>query len=102
MRRPAGRHPLPRSAITGLARQRSRVAEGGSVFAKLLGVVVAAKSGALSGVLIVAGAVVTVTAGGGMTDRTFDEPSPTTVVEEPADESLLPDEDTEPDAEDED
>ncbi len=72
------------------------------MFEKLLGVVVAAKSGALSGVLIVAGAVVTVTAGGGMTDRTFDEPSSTPAALEPADQSLLPDDESGQDGEDED
>ena len=72
------------------------------MFEKLLGVVVAAKSGALSGVLIVAGAVVTVTAGGGLTDMAFDEPSPTPAIEEPADEMLLPDEESGQDDEDED
>lgn len=54
------------------------------MFEKLLEILVAAKSGALSGVLIVAGAVVTVTAGGGVTTVTLDEPSPTPSLEAPA------------------
>lgn len=55
------------------------------MFDKLLEIVLAAKSGALSGVLIVAGAVVTVTAGGGVTTVAIEPRSPTVSVEAPAD-----------------
>jgi hypothetical protein len=46
------------------------------VFEKLIEIILGAKSGALSGVLILAGAVVTVTSGNGVTTVTIEHPSP--------------------------
>lgn len=47
---------------------------------KLLELILGAKSGALSGVLIVAGAVVTVTGGNGVTTITVEHPSPSPIA----------------------
>lgn len=51
------------------------------MFGKLIEILLGAKSGALSGVLIVAGAVVTVSGGNGVTTVTIEHPSPSPAVE---------------------
>ncbi len=51
------------------------------MFEKLLEIILGAKSGALGGLLILAGAVVTVTSGNGVTTVTIEHPSPPPMVE---------------------
>lgn len=67
------------------------------MFEKLLDLVLAAKSGALSGAILVAGTLVTVTAGGGVTTITIDHPDTPAALERPAETGPEPDdEDEEP------
>jgi uncharacterized protein YfcZ (UPF0381/DUF406 family) len=61
------------------------------VFDKLLDLVLAAKSGALSGAILVAGTLVTVTAGGGVTTITIDHPGTPPALERPAESGPEPD-----------
>jgi hypothetical protein len=63
---------------------------GENVFGKLIELILAAKSGAVSGVLILAGAVVTVSGGNGVTTVTIEHPSPTPAIEAPADPAPSP------------
>lgn len=61
------------------------------MFEKLLELVLAAKSGALSGAILVAGTLVTVTAGGGVTTITIDHPDTPAALERPAEAGPEPD-----------
>lgn len=63
------------------------------MFEKLLELVLAAKSGALSGAILVAGTLVTVTAGGGVTTITIDHPDTPAALERPAEAGPEPDDD---------
>ncbi len=66
------------------------------MFGKLIEIILGAKSGALSGVLIVAGAVVTVSSGNGVTTVTIEHPSPSPAVETSAEPKASPFEDVDP------
>lgn len=65
------------------------------MFGKLIEIMLGAKSGALSGVLIVAGAVVTVSSGNAVTTVTIEHPSPSPAVETSAEPKPSPLEDVE-------